>query len=462
MDFTKASDDKKNKWQKLFYLVDGNVIGSTLGEVIDPASLAKAYEPANRHHDREGSRTFEVLMLGDTMYDFSSIPRTIFVEDKEKRGELVMARIRTGFLQDRNRVEGPILWTGGFSLIVSILLGFLVARGIVRPLQGFIGYTEQMAKGGADLTHRFPVDGNDELAQLARNLNAMLDHLQMLFNGVKASALEVGNSAAEISVTAGQLHQRSREESVKVEEIATAVSEMNQMIQQLSSYSQKAADHAKTGGEAVGEASNAIIDIRKTVVDVSEHVKTLGERSARIGNIVETIDIIADSNQLAASTPPSKPPCRRTRKGFAVVANECQLAERVNKSARQIEEQLAQIRLLTEQAVRRMGDATNTVDAGVIKVDSTFRGLNEMMGLVQEIGDREKEQAADSDNIARTMEDIYMLVREGLSASEQRLRGDRLKRLEKPCCSVNSSNDDAHAPQPPGPKALLPAKPGQS
>jgi len=467
MDFTKASDDKKNKWQNLFYLVDGNVIGSTLGEVIDPASLAKAYEPANRHHDREGSRTFEVLMLGDTMYDFSSIPRTIFVEDKEKRGELVMARIRTGFLQDRNRVEGPILWTGGFSLIVSILLGFLVARGIVRPLQGFIGYTEQMAKGGADLTHRFPVDGNDELAQLARNLNAMLDHLQMLFNGVKASALEVGNSAAEISVTAGQLHQRSREESVKVEEIATAVSEMNQMIQQLSSYSQKAADHAKTGGEAVGEASNAIIDIRKTVVDVSEHVKTLGERSARIGNIVETIGQIADQTSLLALNASIEAAhAGEHGKGFAVVANEVSnLAERVNKSARQIEEQLAQIRLLTEQAVRRMGDATNTVDAGVIKVDSTFRGLNEMMGLVQEIGEREKEQAAVSDNIARNMEDIYMLVREGLSASEQTVsEGDRLKRLgEALLASVEQfKTDDAHAPQPPGPKALLPAKPGQS
>jgi methyl-accepting chemotaxis protein len=114
-----------------------------------------------------------------------------------------------------------------------------------------------------------------------------------------------------------------------------------------------------------------------------------------------------------------------------VVANEVSnLAERVNKSARQIEEQLAQIRLLTEQAVRRMGDATTTVDAGVIKVDSTFQGLNEMMGLVKEIGEREKEQAVVSDNIARNMEDIFMLVREGLSASEQTVtEGERLKRL---------------------------------
>ena len=464
LDFAKLSDDKKAKWQNLLFVVDGKVVGSSFGGVIDAAALAKAYEPGSRGRDQEGNRTIEVLLLGGTMYDFSTTSRSIYMGDKERQGELVMARIRTGFLEDRNRIENPILLTGAISLLISIVLGFLLARSIVRPLQGFIGYTEQMAKGGGDLTHRFPVEGNDELAQLARNLNAMLDQLQVLFNGVKAAALEVGNSAAEISVTAGQLHQRSREESIKVEEIATAVSEMNQMIQQLSAYSQEAANHAKTGGDAVGDASNAIVDIRKTVVDVSEHVKTLGERSARIGNIVETIGQIADQTSLLALNASIEAAhAGEHGKGFAVVANEVSnLAERVNKSARQIEEQLAQIRLLTEQAVRRMSDATSTVDAGVVKVDSTFRGLNEMMGLVKEIGEREKEQAAVSDNIARNMEDIFMLVREGLSASEQTVsEGDRLKRLgEALLASVEQfKTEESSTAAPSRPKALPPANP---
>lgn len=433
LDFAELSDDNKAKRQNLFFVLEGRVLGSSFGAVnIESAVVEKAYDPANRGKDAEGNKNIEVLLFGKTMYDFSKTTRTIFVGDKEKEGDLVMSRIRTAFSEEQNRIENPILYTGAVSLLIAIALGFLLARSIVRPLRGFIGYTEQMARGGADLTHRFPVDGTDELSLLARNLNAMLDQLQTLFNGVKAAALEVGNSAAEISVTAGQLHQRSREESIKVEEITTAVTEMNQMIQQLSVHSQEAANHAKTGGDAVGDASNAILDIRKTVVDVSEHVQTLGERSARIGNIVETIGQIADQTSLLALNASIEAAhAGEHGKGFAVVANEVSnLAERVNKSARQIEEQLAQIRLLTEQAVRRMGDATTTVDAGVVKVDSTFQGLNEMMGLVKEIGEREKEQAVVSDNIARNMEDIFMLVREGLSASEQTVtEGERLKRL---------------------------------
>jgi len=84
------------------------------------------------------------------------------------------------------------------------------------------------------------------------------------------------------------------------------------------------------------------------------------------------------------------------------------------------------------------------------------------MGLVKEIGEREKEQAAVSDNIARNMEDIFMLVREGLSASEQTVsEGDRLKRLgEALLASVEQfKTEESATAGAPRPKALPPANP---
>ena len=430
-DFAEESDANKVKRQNLFFVVEGETLASSFeASEVKPKALSVALEKPSTV--LEGTYAAKVLLINGTQFDMSERPHKVFVGDAETEGALVMIRTREAFEDKQDRIEQPILITGAVGLLISFALGLLLARGIVRPVRGFIRYTEQMSRGRGDLTHRFPADGHDELAQLARSLNAMLDHLQLLFSRVKSAALEVGNSAAEISVTARQLHGRTREESLKVEEITTAVTDMNQMIQQLSANSQEAADHARSGGLAVSQASTAILDIRTVVVDVSDHVKTLGERSARIGNIVETIGQIADQTSLLALNAAIEAAhAGEHGKGFAVVANEVSnLAERVNKSARQIEEQLAQIRLLTEQAVKRMGDASSTVDAGVVKVDETFSGLNEMMGLVQEIGEREKEQAAVSDNIARAMEDIFMLVREGLSASEQTVtEGERLKKL---------------------------------
>lgn len=434
-DHARQSSSKRVKQQNVIFIADGRTIGSSFPtKEARPSQIANAFRAQNRLKVMEGEEELEVMEIAGSLYDFHTKVHRAYLGAEVHEGQLILARQRAHQDEKEARFFSAIYLTGAVSMLVGVLLALFLAWTIVRPLRGFIQYTEEMARGSGDLTYRFPTSGHDELSLLSRNLNAMLDHLQYLFNQVKQSSLEVGNSAAEISVTASQLHQRAAEQSVKIEDITTAINEMNQMIQQLAANATEAADHATRGSDAVSGASSAIVDIRKVVIDSSDHVKTLGDRSARIGNIVETIRQIADQTSLLALNASIEAAhAGEHGKGFAVVANEVSnLAERVNKSARQIEEQLAQIRLLTEQAVRKMEEGASTVDSSVVKVDSTFRDLNEMMEVVQEIGEREKEQAQVSDNIARNMEDIFMIVREGLGATEQTVNeGERLKDLAR-------------------------------
>ena len=57
------------------------------------------------------------------------------------------------------------------ALLIAVIMGYLLAIQITRPLRRYIDATEGLTRGRADLTKRLEVDTGDELGVLARNLN---------------------------------------------------------------------------------------------------------------------------------------------------------------------------------------------------------------------------------------------------------------------------------------------------
>jgi len=61
---------------------------------------------------------------------------------------------------------------------VLLLLASLIARGITTPLRATMRAMRDIANGGAGQNQRLAVDGQSEIAELAGNFNAMLDHIE--------------------------------------------------------------------------------------------------------------------------------------------------------------------------------------------------------------------------------------------------------------------------------------------
>ena len=91
-------------------------------------------------------------------------------------------------VQDQVRLEqrmrGSMIWIGALALFLGLAGGLLMARHWLRRIDSVNKTAREIMDG--DMSRRMQLSGSDdELDQLARNLNAMLDRIEALMAGLR-------------------------------------------------------------------------------------------------------------------------------------------------------------------------------------------------------------------------------------------------------------------------------------
>ncbi len=88
-------------------------------------------------------------------------------------------------LQLQTRIKQALSWGLGLTLLLGLAGGLLMSRGMLRRVDGINRTTERIMAG--DLSQRIALKGarGDEFDQLATNLNAMLEQIERLLNGMR-------------------------------------------------------------------------------------------------------------------------------------------------------------------------------------------------------------------------------------------------------------------------------------
>ncbi len=91
-------------------------------------------------------------------------------------------------LEERERLYHIVISAGRWSVVIVLVLGlaggFLVSRRVLRRVDAMTDTTRTIMQG--DLSGRLPVAGTgDEIDRLAENLNAMLERIEALMNGLQ-------------------------------------------------------------------------------------------------------------------------------------------------------------------------------------------------------------------------------------------------------------------------------------
>ncbi|MBA5868743.1 MAG: HAMP domain-containing protein [Nitrospira sp. CR2.1] len=346
------------------------------------------------------------------------------VVEVEKRAATVIAE-RTRSL--------VLLACGTLALVLAI--GLLLRSVLHKSLTTIVTVCKDLAEGEGNLTKRVPAEGSDELAQLGHYLNEFIGKLQHMMGQVAHVTDKVASASVELSATAQEISKGTDTLTSRASQTAAAVEEMNSTVGQVAQNSGKAAGlaqetvkTAQEGGTVVTSTISGMQQLSEAVSSSATIISDLGKSSDQIGEIVRTIEDIADqTNLLALNAAIEAARAGEQGRGFAVVADEVRkLAERTTKATKEIGDMIRQIQQDTRGAVESMQQGTQKVTAGVDLVNKTGDALSQIVRMVSESADMirqiavaSEEQSVATQQIAGDIENVAKVTKESSSGAHE-------------------------------------------
>jgi len=384
----------------------------------------------------------EAAMKGD---------RAGFIELFQKEGTLVFSRVReasneldryysnraaTRAEEAAGRVKKAklvlILLSAG-ALVASFLISGLFSAVITRPIRSLVQIADEIAQG--NLNVEIESQGKDETAQLMRSMQNMVANLKETIGALSNASLEIASAAGELHRTsgdlvsgAGEVAAQSGSVAIAGEEMAATSSEIAHSCHITAQNADQANDAALEGAKVVKGSIVVMETIAERVKSAAQRVESLGGRSEQIGQIIGTIEDIADqTNLLALNAAIEAARAGEQGRGFAVVADEVRaLAERTTKATREIGEMIKSIQSETRSAVSAMDEGVREVEKGTGEVAKSGDALETILvqiGAVtqqaNQIATAVEEQTATTGEISRNMLRITEVVEHSAQSAQQ-------------------------------------------
>jgi methyl-accepting chemotaxis protein len=314
----------------------------------------------------------------------------------------------------------------GLTLLAAGLFFVCVTRAVTNPLRETVAAFDVFAQG--DLTHVLSVDGDDEVGQLRRSVNALTERLRGMIARMHGCAEHLGTSSSELASTAGELARGAEVTTQQSGTVAAAAEQMAVSMEQMADSSHQMSDNVKMVATAVDQMTSAIAEVARSaeqaamvanrascsVTTSNGKISALGSAADEIGKVIEVIqDIAEQTNLLALNATIEAARAGEAGKGFSVVATE------VKELARQTSQATEDIRLRVEGIQGSTGEAIgalNEIGAVVAEVDQASRTI---ASAVEQQNATTKEIARNVSHAAAHAETVSNGVRESAAATKE-------------------------------------------
>jgi methyl-accepting chemotaxis protein len=260
-----------------------------------------------------------------------------------------------------------LAWVAGIVVFAQLIAGYLFLS-FYRVMDGGLRETRRhlRAMAAGDLTTSPRGWGQDESAQLMQELGRMQESLRSMVQRVRIASDEIVEASDQIASGAADL-------SVRTEHAAGALEQSADSMAKIATTVSTGAEHTEEASRMARHNAELAADGGRVMREVVETMEGIRGASARIGEIVGTIDGIAfQTNILALNAAVEAARAGAQGRGFAVVANEVRmLAQRSAGAAKEIK--------------TLIGGSVTQVEAGTVVVRKAGAAMHDIVAASQRV-----------------------------------------------------------------------------
>lgn len=335
--------------------------------------------------------------------------------------DAVSAQLATAILDTEAQARATLTTLLLLSLLCSVLTAIYVPRLVVRPVKHLEQVVSALADGGGDLTQRIPVQGDNEVAKLSKQINRFIAFLQTMISEAQLHTKNMQSISGSLRQNTQQTNDSAQRQQHAVTQVLDAVAELQGAIhevagsaQQSSSQSNHVHREVSTSNQAINRSSDQINTLSFDMQAVVGLISALEKESQSIASVLDVIGGIAEqTNLLALNAAIEAARAGEAGRGFAVVADEVRtLASKTQQSTQDIQAMIDRLQEGVNNAVNAMQNANSQVANTVTSAHAASEALQRIVEGIEGITSMSSQIALATEQQSSVVQSMGMTIQD--------------------------------------------------